>query len=411
MTDSRRGLRPRSLWREPQLWQGAWILFLTWMGISILLGFDIFAHAPHDSYTLMALAWRKGLLHLEQNYTWLELAIYNGNYYVSFPSVPALVMLPLTFLFGENTPNTIVTGLYFLGSYLAAYHLCRRFRRPADALFMALFMTMGCNMLQFSLTGDVWNQAQLLSFFLTTACATGLTGRTPAEWGAGLLCLALSVGCRPFQAVYVPFGLWMLYQNLSKAKPAPLKRTLPRMLPYLIAPALVAVALGWYNWVRFGNPIEFGHNYLPEFTRDPTQPQLSLKYIGQNIRNLLRLPYFENGRLEFPLFNGFAFYLANPIYVTAIACVALKAARRSWDWGDTLLCAGFAAEIFLLLMHRTFGGWQFGARYLCDLAPMLLLFELRGSRRREGWETAIGSFAIAFNIYGAIVFHLIDQGK
>ena len=88
-----------------------------------------------------------------------------------------------------------------------------------------------------------------------------------------------------------------------------------------------------------------------------------------------------------------------------------KAARRSWDWGDTLLCAGFAAEIFLLLMHRTFGGWQFGARYLCDLAPMLLLFELRGRRRREGWETAIGSFAIAFNIYGAIVFHLIDQGK
>ena len=411
MTDVRRELRPRSFWREPQLWQGAWILLLTWTGISVLLGFDILGHAPHDSYTLMALAWRKGLLHLEQDYPWLELAIFNGNYYVSFPSVPALVMLPLTFLFGESTPNTLVTGLYFLGSYFAAYRLCRRFRRPGDALFLSLFMTLGCNLLQFSLTGDVWNQAQLLCFLLTTLCAAGLTGRDPMEWVAGLLCLALSVGCRPFQAVYVPFGLWMLYQNLSRTRRTSPGRTLALMIPHLIAPALVAVALGWYNWVRFGNPIEFGHNYLPEFTRNPNEPQLSLQYVDQNIRNLLRLPYFENGRLEFPLFNGFAFYLANPIYVTAAVCAALKLAERSWDWGDGLLCLGFAAELFLLLMHRTLGGWQFGARYLCDLIPMLMLFEVRSRRKRANWETAIGSFAIAFNIYGAIVFHLIDQGK
>ena len=411
MNKHRRDLRPRSPWQESQLWQGAWILLLAWLAVTQILRFNIFEHSLRDSYTLMAMAWRKGLLHLEHDYPWLELAIFEGNYYVSFPSVPALVMLPLTFIFGENTPNTIVNFSYLMGSYMAAYHLCRRFRRPADSLFMSLFLTMGCNTFYLALTGDVWNQAQLLSFFLTTMCAMGLTARTPGQWAWGLFCLALSVGCRPFQAAYVPFALWMLYRNLSQKYRSGFWMTILRGVPYVIAPALVALALGWYNWVRFGNPLEFGHNYLPEFTRDPDLPQLGLKYILNNVKGLLKLPYFNEGRLEFELFNGFAFYIANPIYVTAIICIVTKLVSRVWDAGDTLLCFGFILSIFLLLIHKTFGGWQFGARYLCDLAPMLLLFELRGRKKQRFWENLIGSFAIAFNVYGAIVFYLIDAGK
>jgi len=405
MIDSRRSLHTRSPWREPQLWQGAWIVLLAWVSVMLILGFDPFAHSGRDSYTLMALAWRKGLLHLEHDFPNLELAIYNGNYYVSFPSVPALVMLPLTFIFGANTPNTIVNFCYLMGSYMAGYHLSRRFRRPGSALFTALFLTLGCNAFYLSLAGDVWYQAQLLSFFLTTMCAMGLTSRSPGQWAWGLFCLALSVGCRPFQAAYVPFALWMLYQNLAQRHRKGFWGTILRGVPYVIAPALVAVALGWYNWVRFGNPLEFGHNYLPEFTRNPETPQLGLQYVWNNIKGLMKLPYFDEGRLEFPVFNGFAFYLANPIYVTAGVCVVTKLVKRSLDAGDILLGAGFALSIFLLLIHKTFGGWQFGARYLCDLVPMLMLFELRGRKKQRGWETAIGTFAIAFNIYGAIVFY------
>ena len=402
----------RSPRREPQLWFGAMIVILTWIGIEMLLNVDIFAHEPHDSYTLQALAWRKGMLSLGQNYPWLELAIFNGDYYVSFPSVPALVMLPLTFLFGENTPNTLITGLYFLGSYFAAYALARRFRKAQDAQFMALFMTLGCNMLQFSLLGGVWNQAQLLSFLLTTLCALGLTGESPAEWGVGLGCLALSVGCRPFQAVYVPLGLWLLYQNLRGDAAEGPGRTLARMAPYLVVPALIALALGLYNYLRFGNPIEFGHNYLPEHTRDPDEPMMGFKYVWKNILNLMRLPRFEENRLVFNevQFSGFAFYLANPIYVTCMIMTVVKAVRRRWDTADTLLAAGMALHILLLLMHKTLGGWQFGARYLCDVIPMMLLYCVRWRGRTAVWEYPIMIFAVAFNIYGAACFHLMQGG-
>ena len=403
-------MNKRSGWREPELWLGAWTLALMWIGFSLAFGSDMLGHNPRDSFTLMAIAWRNGKLSLGQDYPWLELAIFNNDWYVSFPSVPALVLLPFTVFFGEQTPNTLLTGFYFLGSYFAAYFLCRRWRKPAHAAFMALFMTAGCSLFDFSLSGGVWNQAQLLCLFLTVCFAYGISGESPFGWGVGLFCLALSVGCRPFQAVYVPFGLMMLYSHIVERGNVHGCKAVLRMLPYLIAPALVALALGWYNWVRFGNPLEFGHNYLPEFTRNPDQPQLGLQYVRHNIENLLRLPEIVDHHLEFPRFDGFAFWLVNPMFVSATIAGLLRLTKRVWDRWDSVLLVSFIAEIFLLLMHKTFGGWQFGARYLCDLIPMLLLFELRGQKDTPAWEAAIGIFAIAFNIVGTIAFRLMDMG-
>ena len=82
-----------------------------------LPGFDSF----YNSYSLQADAWLKGRLDLGQDYEWLELAIRDGKYYVSFPPFPSLVMLPLVLIFGTNTPDTCVALLFAL---LALYHAC-----------------------------------------------------------------------------------------------------------------------------------------------------------------------------------------------------------------------------------------------------------------------------------------------
>ena len=43
------------------------------------------------------------------------------------------------------------------------------------------------------------------------------------------------------------------------------------------------------NAARFGNPMEFGHNYLPEFVR-AEKGQFSLSYAMGHLKQLLRLP-------------------------------------------------------------------------------------------------------------------------
>ena len=196
-----------------------------------------------------------------------------------------------------------------------------------------------------------------------------------------------------------------LCQNLKKVSR---KNILIEILPYIAFPVLVAVIMAWYNNVRFGNPLEFGHNYLPEFTRDPSKPQLSIQYVIPNLKNLIRLPYINNGRLEFVRFNGFAFWMVNPIYVSMPVALMVRAFRKKLDRTDALLVITITLELFALLTHKTLGGWQFGARYLCDPIPLMFFVQIRRRDKLSNWEKTIAVFAIIFNLYGSIVFRMMS---
>lgn len=384
-----------------------WALFTVLIALLLLhalLGTNPMGQSDWDSYTLQAMRWRQGHIALEQNYSWLELAEYQGRYYVSFPPVPTLPVFILTFLFGEDVPsNALVLG-YLLLSVYVAYKLARRLGwgdLPAGA--MAVLITAGSNMLHIALNGGVWYQAQHLGFLLTLLALYGLIGDTPRGWGWGLFALALSVGCRPFQAVYVPWALMLLYSRLRPRCKSGMY-TLLTMLPYVLAPAMVAVLLAVYNAVRFGNPLEFGHNYLAEFQQSQ-YGQFHPIYWWDNFKHVLRLPQIQDGKLILPEFSGFAFYLANPIFILVIAAVVQSAVKRRITKIDGALLIGLALHFALLLMHKSLGGWQFGTRYLCDLIPAGALFVLLHSHKRI--DTATGMvlvFAVLFNLYGAAWF-------
>ena len=51
----------------------------------------------------------------------------------------------------------------------------------------------------------------------------------------------------------------------------------------------IAISYMALNYARFGNITEFGHNYLPEFTRTTTG-QFNLSYLKENLMHYLRLP-------------------------------------------------------------------------------------------------------------------------
>ena len=103
---------PRSLRRIRQ-WDGtyAWLTLAMlgmWAALHWLTGTSFYGATPYNTYTLQALSWRAGRTYLAHDYPILELAIYQGRYYVSFPPLPSLVELPLTLLFGESTPDNLL---------------------------------------------------------------------------------------------------------------------------------------------------------------------------------------------------------------------------------------------------------------------------------------------------------------
>ena len=66
------------------------------------------------------------------------------------------------------------------------------------------------------------------------------------------------------------------------------------------------------------------------------------------------------GRLEFPYFNGFLFYVANPLYLLLFIQVFRDGRAKHMDGLRWALLLAMAAELLLLCVHKTFGGWQFG---------------------------------------------------
>ena len=126
-------------WISDALWLLACLGLLTATALYVAgrTGTDFFAHGPFDSYTRQALAWRDGRMMLDGEYPWLELAIFEGEYYVSFPPVPSVPMWVLSFFFGLETPDALMCLLYWLGGAAAAFFLARRYLPAAHAAGLA----------------------------------------------------------------------------------------------------------------------------------------------------------------------------------------------------------------------------------------------------------------------------------
>lgn len=394
-----------------------------------LAGGTLLAHNVYDSYSLQAENWLHGSLGIAdgENYPWLELAVYAGNYYQSFPPVPGVLLLPLVAAAGaaEGVPSNLVCGAFGLlaaaGVYAAFW---RRGAPPAAAAFFAAFCTAGSNLFWLMTSGGVWFLAQVVGFCLAAWGLFWAQGKSAAARALAGFCFAAAVGCRPFYVLpLVLWGLWLL-REVARRRLAP-----AALLPAFAPVALLAAGMMAYNAARFGSVLEFGHNYLPEFQR-AAHGQFSLSYLLPNLLNLLRPVTIDAaGRLQFEHFNGFCLFIANPLFLywglagaaavrQAWICRNEKNGKKSTDCknlvpdaapalpfphGGLALGLCFAAVTLLTCMHRTLGGWQFGARYLVDLQIYPLLWFLgRPARQPGAGAWALGAAAVVFNLYGAV---------
>lgn len=275
-----------------------------------LLGGTLLSHSAWDSYTLQAMAWRRGSLSLGQNYPWLELAVYQGEYYVSFPPFPSVMLLPFTFLFGENTPNNLIIAIVTMATAALAYRCLRRAgMRETCAVLGALLLTWGSNLMWMSTNGGVWFMAQALNMFLLTwALHCAMCKRRVLAYAL----VAFAVGCRPFSALaFFPLFLFFYLQD-RRPDEGFCKTALHQWKAFLI-PLGVAAAYMWYNYARFGSVLEFGHNYLPEFTEaENGQFHLPIFLQTSKISFCAPLPLAKGYRLNTLYLMGSCFMLPTP---------------------------------------------------------------------------------------------------
>lgn len=383
----------------------ALLLLLLMLVLSLSMGRSLLAPSAYDSYTRQALAWRQGMTHLPRDVPHLELAIREGRYFVSFPPVPSVPLFLLSFLFGAHPPDGMLVKACGLAAF---YAFSRALRRSGwaewKAGWMSFFLLASSSLLPMLLSGAVWYQAQVMGLMFVALAIDRLRADRPVP---GLFCYALAVGCRPFDALYGPLLMLLFLQRRQKEGDSIVKG-IKALLPGIALGLMIAVAYGWYNWIRFGSIFEFGHNYLPEFSFQGGT-QFSLAHIPGNIRSfVLGLPFEQGeGGLQLKKF-GFSLFLANPILLFLMLWTLRDTVKRELSLIRLLIPVFFLLQLTLLLMHRTFGGFQFGARYAVDLIPYAALY-LMGMKKEQRLRLpllAVMILSLAFSIYGSLMIQL-----
>lgn len=359
-------------------------------------------HQPYNSYILQAQAWKSGSLSLPENYHHLELAIFNGKYFVSFPPFPSYVMFPFVCL-GFNGCDGLIAFVSALLGAVYAFLVAEHFGvKKERALLFSLLLTIGSNWLFTSQIAWVWFIAQNMAFTLSLMAIYYALKNRPA---LSLALWACAVGCRPFQIFCLPVILYFIYKAAKENG-----QTLRSKWKCVIPMAVIALSYMILNYARFKNPLEFGHNYLPEFT-EAENGQFSLVYILDNIKCLFRLPKVSfSGAWEYQAFNGTNIFIVSPIFISYIAYAVYAIVKNKADRKLLAIAAvSIVLQLLVICAHKTMGGSQFGNRYTNDVLPLVFL-SLASSLGTENdydkFNIPLLAFGLIVNAVGSVLYYM-----
>ena len=381
------------------------MIFITVIIIDKILNISLLGSSVYNSYELQARAWLNGSVYLDHDYSFLELAIYNNNYYVSFPPLPSVILLPFVFIFKDNIPTNLIMLIIFTIQVIVIYKILKRYKNNEfTSILLALGLTIGSNLMALVIDSGVWFVAQIINNCL---CILAIDAFLKDKKSLVYFYLALAVGCRPFSAIYMV--MFFVYYMI-KDKDNFLKRLLNNIKPLLPA-IIIAIIYMAYNYIRFNNPLEFGHNYLPEFVRSQ-DGQFSFNYLLPNLKQLLfnRIYFVDWFKLDYQM--PFCFLIANPLFIVYVYhSVKNLFITKKFNLLRLLIFVALSLNIIAICLHKTLGGWQFGARYTCDLLPFVFLALITFDDKKNTQvkldilEIVCIILGIILNIYGAISYY------
>jgi hypothetical protein len=329
--------------------------------------------------------------------------------YVSFPPLPAVLMLPFVAIWGLSFNDVMFSVL------LAALNPTLLFlllRNPARTRNEDLWLTgvfgLGSVYFYSACQGEVWYTAHMvaLPFAIGYAWAS-IDAARPVLAG---LCLGLGYASRTPMAFMFPLFVWEAvratggFHRLRTRVP----RALVMCLVRFAAPAAVIVALLFlHNYARFERLTVFGHEYL-NIPRGAIRIEMfglfNYHFLSRNLTCALTLT--PRLMLHYPWvqvsWEGMSLLITSPnlVYV-------LLPKRPS------PLIPGLAITAALMaipgLFYQNSGRYQFGYRFSIDYLPFLLAIVAVGNRRLSWLFKALAIVAVAVNLFGAITFDRYRQ--
>jgi len=336
------------------------------------------------------------------------------RWYVSFPPLPAVLLLPVVAIFGLGTLDALFWAL-FAGLAPMLLFVVLRFLRESgqsgrterdDLLVTALF-AIGSVYYFAAVQGTVWFAAHVVAAaFVCLYLLYAFGARRPLAAG---LALGLAFLCRP--ATLLLAGFFAL-QAISAAKDEdrPWSASAPRLFRafamFALPLGLIVAAAMWHNAVRFGDPFEFGHRFLQIRWRSriETWGLFSTHYLPRNLTVfLLSLPWLiESSPFIRITRHGLALWFTTPNLLWSLW-------PRKLDATVVALWAGVVPTALCTLLYQNTGWIQFGYRFSLDYLPLLFVLVALSRPRFGAAFLACAVFAIVLNTFGAVTFDRYHQ--
>lgn len=385
------------------------LLFMIFWLVDDIIGKSIFEDTVYNSYELQARAWLSGQTFLDHDYSYLELAIYNGKYFVSFPPFPSVFLLPFALIFPNNIPANFISFILFSIEFVIIYKILRKYKTSElNSILLSAGFTLGSNLFSLSIDSGVWFIAQLLNNFL---CILSIDSFLKKRKTMSYLFLALAVGCRPFSVIYI--FMYFVYYMIVETNEKIFRRFLKNIVP-LIPTVIIGILYMIYNYIRFDSIFEFGHNYLPEFVNSD-YGQFHIHYLLDNLKGLFFNGVSIKSNMHISFCMPFSFLFANPIFlVYYYRCFKNIKNKVKISRLRLLILIFTIFNIIFICLHKTLGGFQFGSRYTCDILPFIFLAIIwkKNSKNQiesvklNTFEIVCIVFGIILNIFGALMMYL-----
>ena len=363
-----------------------------------------------DAYLPLANAWLHGHADLDGNaYTWIELALSHGQWFVPFPPTATAAVLPFVAVFGQTFETGLTSavagaiGVWLMWGLLLQIGVSRR-----TALFLTVTWALGSEVFWASTVGGTHLFAETLGATLLLAVLRlALARRTPIL--AGLL-LGLAIGARLPLVFAVPLVLG-LYVGLPTRLHRPSREQIAEAASLGLGLLGPAVGIAAYNVVRFGSPFEFGYGLITSRSGESvlsepwyTHGIISPLYIPRGLFALLgkQWDFVDAFPWLHPTWAGQAVTFTTPMLGWLI-----RAPLR-----DPLVAYAMGSAGLILLievMHGETGYAQFGYRFVVDALPILWLVLARVFRNGVGrGAIAAGVIGIAAFLYGVAAIYAFN---
>jgi hypothetical protein len=366
--------------------------------------------AGTDAYIPLANALLHGSVSLDPNYyTWVELALYRGGWFVPYPPVPAFILLPFVEIFGQTFDTNLTAAIAgAIGVWLMWGLLRQLGLRLRTAYALTFAWAVGSEIFWAAAVGGTHLFAEILaSTLLLATLRLALARRAPVL--AGLL-LGAAIGCRLPLVFALPLVVG-LYVGLPTRIRRPSARQVFDVAEVGMGLAGPALIIAIYNFARFRSPLEFGYGLIT--SRDGhsvleeswyTEGIVSPLYIPRGLWAMLGQPWDVVGQFPWlhPTWGGQAVTFTTPL-------LAWLAKARFRD--PLVVYALVSAALILLvdLIHGETGYAQFGYRFIVDALPVLWLVLATVFRNGMGrWATVAAALGVVAFTYGMVAIWGFD---